>query len=232
MPNKKDFGYSSPSDGPGRGGTCDISTWDGNISQFKESSTYLMGWLKDYLWLNSLQLINGYNPFAWAHECTSLANLIRWRDKPVALSIVQARLNIELLELRKRIRLKIVRSNQMRVSSIKYPFCTSVDPVRYDAFDIKDEGIRSSTSLPVREVRMVENADNPTTLLESSHYDIPKSSIGRHSSVLALDFNRERQNTEQLGFGGRTEHMTSAQHSISGWDMNLSGSMFNAGNTY
>ncbi|PHT52838.1 Photosystem I chlorophyll a apoprotein A2 [Capsicum baccatum] len=161
MPDKKDFGYSFPCDGPGRGGTCDISAWDafylavfwmlntigwitfywhwkhitlwqGNVSQFNESSTYLKGWLRDYLWLNSSQLINGYNPFgmnslsvwawmflfghlvwatgfmfliswrgywqelietlAWAHERTPLANLIRWRDKPVALSIVQARL--------------------------------------------------------------------------------------------------------------------------------------------
>ncbi|KAL2894493.1 hypothetical protein RDABS01_010402, partial [Bienertia sinuspersici] len=133
MPDKRDFGYSFPCDGPGRGSTCDISAWDafylavfwklntigwvtfywhwkhitlwqGNVSQFNESSTYLMGWLRDYLWLNSSQLINGYNPFgmnslselietlAWAHERTPLANLIRWRDKPVALSIVQARL--------------------------------------------------------------------------------------------------------------------------------------------
>ncbi|PHT45141.1 Photosystem I chlorophyll a apoprotein A2 [Capsicum baccatum] len=161
MPDKKDFGYSFPCDGPGRGGTCDISAWDafylavfwmlntigwvtfywhwkhitlwqGNVSQFNESFTYLMGWLRDYLWLNSSQLINGYNPvgmnslsvwawmflfghlvwaagfmfliswrgywqelietLAWAHERTPLANLIRWRDKPVALSIVQARL--------------------------------------------------------------------------------------------------------------------------------------------
>jgi photosystem I P700 chlorophyll a apoprotein A2 len=161
MPDKKDFGYSFPCDGPGRGGTCDISAWDafylavfwilntigwvtfywhwkhlgiwqGNVNQFNESSTYLMGWLRDYLWLNSSQLINGYNPFGinnlsvwawiflfghliyatgfifliswrgywqelietlvWAHERTPLANIIRWRDKPVALSIVQARL--------------------------------------------------------------------------------------------------------------------------------------------
>jgi photosystem I P700 chlorophyll a apoprotein A2 len=92
IPDKKDFGYSFPCDGPGRGGTCDISAWDafylavfwilntigwvtfywhwkhlgiwqGNLSQFNESSTYLMGWLRDYLWLNSSQLINGYNPF-------------------------------------------------------------------------------------------------------------------------------------------------------------------------
>ncbi|WAL59767.1 photosystem I core protein PsaB [Thermocoleostomius sinensis] len=91
MPDKKDFGYSFPCDGPGRGGTCDISAWDtfylamfwmlntlgwitfywhwkhlsvwsGNVAQFNESSTYLMGWFRDYLWLNSAQLINGYNP--------------------------------------------------------------------------------------------------------------------------------------------------------------------------
>ena len=161
MPDKKDFGYSFPCDGPGRGGTCDISAWDsfylavfwmlntigwttfywhwkhitlwqGNVNQFNESSTYLMGWLRDYLWLNSSQLINGYNPFGmnslavwgwmflfghlvwatgfmfliswrgywqelietlvWAHERTPLTNVIQWKDKPVALSIVQARL--------------------------------------------------------------------------------------------------------------------------------------------
>ena len=28
MPDKKDFGYSFPCDGPVRGGTCDISAWD------------------------------------------------------------------------------------------------------------------------------------------------------------------------------------------------------------
>jgi photosystem I P700 chlorophyll a apoprotein A2 len=160
MPDKKDFGYSFPCDGPGRGGTCDISAWDsfylamfwmlntigwvtfywhwkhlsiwsGNVAQFNDSSNYLMGWLRDYLWLNSSQLINGYNPYGmnnlavwswmflfghlvwatgfmfliswrgywqelietivWAHERTPLANLVRWKDKPVALSIVQAR---------------------------------------------------------------------------------------------------------------------------------------------
>ena len=92
MPDKKDFGYSFPCDGPGRGGTCDISAWDafylamfwmlntigwvtfywhwkhmtiwgGNAAAFNESSTYIMGWLRDYLWLNSSPLINGYNAF-------------------------------------------------------------------------------------------------------------------------------------------------------------------------
>jgi hypothetical protein len=29
MPDKGAFGYGFPCDGPGRGGTCDISAWDG-----------------------------------------------------------------------------------------------------------------------------------------------------------------------------------------------------------
>ena len=160
MPDKKDFGFAFPCDGPGRGGTCDISAWDsfylalfwtlntlgwvtfywhwkhlgiwqGNVAQFNENSTYLMGWFRDYLWANSAQLINGYNPYGvnnlsvwawmflfghlvwatgfmfliswrgywqelietivWAHERTPLANLVRWKDKPVAMSIVQGR---------------------------------------------------------------------------------------------------------------------------------------------
>jgi photosystem I P700 chlorophyll a apoprotein A2 len=65
----------------------------GNVSQFDESSTYLMGWLRDYLWLNSSQLINGYNPFgmnslsvwAWVFlfghliYATGFMFLISWR---------------------------------------------------------------------------------------------------------------------------------------------------------
>ncbi|KAK5843383.1 hypothetical protein PVK06_005839 [Gossypium arboreum] len=45
--------------------------------------------------------------------------------------------NIDLTELRKRIRGKIFGTTPMKVSSIKYRFCASVDPVTYDSFDIK-----------------------------------------------------------------------------------------------
>jgi photosystem I P700 chlorophyll a apoprotein A2 len=160
MPDKKDFGYSFPCDGPGRGGTCDISAWDAfYLAMFWMLNT--MGWLTFYwhwkhltVWSGQRgpvqrelhlpdglvprlpvaqlsQLINGYNPYGmnnlsvwawmflfahlvwatgfmfliswrgywqelietlvWAHERTPLANLVRWKDKPVALSIVQAR---------------------------------------------------------------------------------------------------------------------------------------------
>jgi photosystem I P700 chlorophyll a apoprotein A2 len=161
LPDKKDFGYSFPCDGPGRGGTCDVSAWDafylavfwqlnttawttfywhwkhlalwgGNSAAFNEASTYLLGWFRDYLWLYSAPTITGYTPdgmnsqsawtwmflfghltwatgfmfliswrgywqelietIVWAHERTPIANYFTWNDKPVALSIVQARL--------------------------------------------------------------------------------------------------------------------------------------------
>jgi photosystem I P700 chlorophyll a apoprotein A2 len=47
-------------------------------------------------WIHVL-LFRGYwqeliESLAWAHERTPIADLVRWKDKPVALSIVQARL--------------------------------------------------------------------------------------------------------------------------------------------
>eukprot|EP00974_Lingulodinium_polyedra_P013943 1351202-Lingulodinium_polyedra.AAC.2 len=47
MPDKKDFGYSFPCDGPGRGGTCDISAWDAfYLSVFWMLNT--IGWVTFY----------------------------------------------------------------------------------------------------------------------------------------------------------------------------------------
>jgi photosystem I P700 chlorophyll a apoprotein A2 len=122
MPDKVHVGYGFACDGPGRGGTCDISAWDSlylatfwmlntvawflfyfhwkhltlwqnTVFQFDESSTYLNGWFRDYLWFNSAPLIRGYDAFgatdisvwAWlflaAHLCwaTGFMFLISWR---------------------------------------------------------------------------------------------------------------------------------------------------------
>jgi photosystem I P700 chlorophyll a apoprotein A2 len=122
MPDKIAFSYGFACDGPGRGGTCDISAWDSfylatfwmlntgawitfyfhwkdlnlwqnTLFQFDESSTYLNGWFRDYLWFHSRPLIHGYNTFgandlsiwAWAflaaHLCwaTGFMFLISWR---------------------------------------------------------------------------------------------------------------------------------------------------------
>ena len=122
MGDKIHFGYGFGCDGPGRGGTCDISGWDSfylatfwmlntgawitfyfhwkHLSiwentgcKFDESSSYLNGWFRDYLWFNCTPLIDGYNTFgandlsiwAWtflgAHLCWALGFmfLISWR---------------------------------------------------------------------------------------------------------------------------------------------------------
>ena len=92
MGDKIHFGYGFGCDGPGRGGTCDISGWDSfylatfwmlntgawitfyfhwkHLSiwentgcKFDESSSYLNGWFRDYLWFNCTPLIDGYNTF-------------------------------------------------------------------------------------------------------------------------------------------------------------------------
>mmetsp|Transcript_6945 Transcript_6945/g.14901 ORF Transcript_6945/g.14901 Transcript_6945/m.14901 type:complete len:662 (-) Transcript_6945:7-1992(-) len=85
MPDKMEHSYGFSCDGPGRGGTCDISAWDSfylamfwmlntnawidfyfhykylTPGQFSESSTYLESWFRDYLWFNSAPLIRGYS---------------------------------------------------------------------------------------------------------------------------------------------------------------------------
>jgi photosystem I P700 chlorophyll a apoprotein A2 len=82
--------YAFACEGPGRGGTCDTSAWDSfylasfwmlNLNawmsfyfhwkhlalwenapaQFLEASSYLLGWFRDYLWLNSAALVNAYS---------------------------------------------------------------------------------------------------------------------------------------------------------------------------
>jgi photosystem I P700 chlorophyll a apoprotein A2 len=91
MPDKAQFGFGFSCDGPSRGGTCDISSWDAfylalfwalNSNswtmfffhwkhllywqalsiKFEENSTFLNGWFRDYLWFNSAALIRGYEP--------------------------------------------------------------------------------------------------------------------------------------------------------------------------
>lgn len=89
-PDKTQQHYAFSCDGPSRGGTCDVSSWDSfylpsfwilntlawttfyfhwkhltlltsSASLFDSSSTYLNGWFRDYLWSNSSPLIQGYN---------------------------------------------------------------------------------------------------------------------------------------------------------------------------
>lgn len=90
LPDKYNYDITYSCDGPGRGGTCDISSgdsiylgsfwilnlvgwvtfyyhwkhlslWQNTSTIFDESSSYLNGYFKDYLWFNSGPLIKGYD---------------------------------------------------------------------------------------------------------------------------------------------------------------------------
>jgi len=122
LPDKAQLGFGFACDGPSRGGTCDVSSWDSfylamfwllnsnswlffyfhwkqllswqaSSLKFEESSTFLNGWFRDYLWFNSGSLIRGYDSvgsndisvFSWlflaAHLCWAVGFmfLISWR---------------------------------------------------------------------------------------------------------------------------------------------------------
>jgi len=120
VPDKLHYPFGFACDGPGRGGSCDVSAFDSVylalfwmlnthswiafyfhwkhlslLSQetLNESSTYLNGWFRDYLFFYSAALINGYNAmgsndlsvlswiFLFAHLAwsTGFMFLISWR---------------------------------------------------------------------------------------------------------------------------------------------------------
>jgi photosystem I P700 chlorophyll a apoprotein A1 len=90
IPDKAQLGFRFPCDGPGRGGTCQVSSWDhvflglfwmyNSLSvvifyfswkmqsdvwgltggNFAESSITINGWLRDFLWAQSSQVLTGY----------------------------------------------------------------------------------------------------------------------------------------------------------------------------
>jgi photosystem I P700 chlorophyll a apoprotein A2 len=91
-PDKIQQHYAFSCDGPSRGGTCDVSSWDSfylssfwvlntlawisfyfhwkhltlstsSPSLFDTLSLYLNGWFRDYLWFNSSSLIRGYDAY-------------------------------------------------------------------------------------------------------------------------------------------------------------------------
>ncbi|KVH95858.1 Photosystem I PsaA/PsaB [Cynara cardunculus var. scolymus] len=78
--------------GEGLAWYCAMNASNCAVNAFRANSHLV--WATGFMFLISWR---GYwqdliETLAWAHERTPLANLIRWRDKPVALSIVQARL--------------------------------------------------------------------------------------------------------------------------------------------
>ncbi|KAH1114926.1 hypothetical protein J1N35_008304 [Gossypium stocksii] len=100
----------------------------------------------------------------------------------------------------------------------------------YVEFAEVDEAGQFSTNF-VANTRTKAERGSPTTrlysgfsaLLQNSLCNVPKSSIGRHSSVLGTDFNFEGH--YQSRYKRNSNLDTWAQHSIDAFDFNFSGLM-------
>ena len=118
IPDKANLGFRFPCDGPGRGGTCQVSAWDhvflglfwmyntisvvifyfswkmqsdvwgtvggdGAVSHitggnFATSALTINGWLRDFLWAQSSQVINSYGSALSAYGLMFLAAHFLW----------------------------------------------------------------------------------------------------------------------------------------------------------
>jgi photosystem I P700 chlorophyll a apoprotein A1 len=118
IPDKSELGFRFPCDGPGRGGTCQVSAWDhvflglfwmyncisvvifhfswrmqsdifgtvdgsGNITymagqNFAQSAITINGWLRDFLWAQSSQVIQSYGSALSAYGLIFLGAHFIW----------------------------------------------------------------------------------------------------------------------------------------------------------
>lgn len=117
IPDKANLGFRFPCDGPGRGGTCQVSAWDhiflglfwmynsisvaifhfswkmqsdvwGSVTSngishitggnFVQSSIAINGWLRDFLWAQSSQVIQSYGSALSAYGLIFLGAHFVW----------------------------------------------------------------------------------------------------------------------------------------------------------
>jgi photosystem I P700 chlorophyll a apoprotein A1 len=117
IPDKSNLGFRFPCDGPGRGGTCQVSAWDhvflglfwmynslsivifhfswkmqsdvwGNVNSsvvshitrgnFAQSANTINGWLRDFLWSQSSQVIQSYGSSLSAYGLIFLGAHFVW----------------------------------------------------------------------------------------------------------------------------------------------------------
>ncbi|KAJ1617729.1 hypothetical protein T492DRAFT_852848 [Pavlovales sp. CCMP2436] len=80
---RTNLGFKFPCDGPGRGGTCQVSAWEGALSHitggnFTNSSITINGWLRDFLWAQASQVIQSYGSALSAHGLIFLGAHFIW----------------------------------------------------------------------------------------------------------------------------------------------------------
>merc|ERR1712196_118332 len=81
IPDKANLGFRFPCDGPGRGGTCRVSA--AGVSHitggnFAQSANTINGWLRDFLWAQSSQVIQSYGSALSAYGLVFLGAHFLW----------------------------------------------------------------------------------------------------------------------------------------------------------
>ena len=105
--SKAELGFRFPCDGPGRGGSCQVSSWDhvylalfwlynllsallfgafwklqGSLlrvaSDYGRNSGYVQGWLRDFLWAQASQAIQGYGGARGSYSLLFLLSHLAW----------------------------------------------------------------------------------------------------------------------------------------------------------
>ncbi|MFQ6644500.1 hypothetical protein Gotur_019283 [Gossypium turneri] len=110
--------------------------------------------------------------------------------------------NIDLTELCKRIRHKIFETMPMKVLSITYRFCYSIDPMTYDSFDIK--GARSLEAMV--QTHLASGAPYIKLYVHfTSPNDVLVTTVREVYTTLARHLVSGLQNTEQPMFGSGME---------------------------
>ena len=63
--DKLELGFRFPCDGPGRGGTCQLSAWDHIYltDDYSVNSSTINGWLTNFLWSQAAQVIQTYGTY-------------------------------------------------------------------------------------------------------------------------------------------------------------------------
>ena len=107
VPQKAQLGFRFPCDGPGRGGSCQVSAWDhaylgafwvynllsaalfgafwklqGSLlrlaSDYGLHEGYIQGWLRDFLWAQAAQAVQGYGEARAAYSLGFLVGHFAW----------------------------------------------------------------------------------------------------------------------------------------------------------
>ncbi|KAL0294258.1 UNVERIFIED_CONTAM: Photosystem I chlorophyll a apoprotein A1 [Sesamum calycinum] len=178
IPDKANLGFRFPCDGPGRGGTCQVSAWDhvflGLFWMYNSisSSITINGWLRDFLWAQASQVIQSYGSSLSAYGLFFLGPL---HVRPIAHAIWDPHFGKPAVEA-------FTRGGALGPVNIAFWLATLTTEMETERFVVQKCRISSESSF-VRTLRRQWNlyAQNPDS---SSH--LFGTSQGAGTAILTL----------------------------------------------